>query len=52
MNPSLNEGPMMTYKEQDFLLQILIKLMPPKIFQNFHPKVIGALEVLKVQINL
>jgi hypothetical protein len=42
MNPSLNEGPITTYKEQDFLLQILAKLMPPKIFQNFRPKVIDA----------
>ena len=52
MNPSSNEDLMMTYKEQDFQLQISIKPVPPKIFQNYHLKVIDAKEVLKAQINL
>jgi len=52
MNPSLNEGPKVTYKEQGFLIQILVKLMPPKKFQNFHLKVVDAKALLMVQTNL
>ncbi len=42
MNPSLNEDLKVTYKELGYLLQILVKLVPPKRFQSFHPKVVNA----------